>query len=143
MLPISKIPGNSDLSACFEIRRQVFIIEQQVPENLELDGLDTQADHYLIYADNNPIGTARVRFPSNTQAKIERVAILFPYRGKGFGRQLVDYILQDLRQQDTLKIVTLGAQLPVIPFYEKLGFIARGEVFLDANIEHRLMDLEL
>ena len=143
LVSIVTIAGNGDLSACFEIRRQVFIQGQQVPEELEIDGLDSQATHYLLQIESSPIGTARVRFPKNGQAKIERVAILPNYQGRGLGRTLMDFILRDLRLHNTLSTVVLGAQLQVIPFYEKLGFVAYGNVFLEANIEHRWMMLTL
>ena len=143
MVSIIKIAGGGDLRACFDIRRQVFILEQNVPEALEMDGLDPLATHYLLEVDNSPVGTARVRSPKEGQVKIERVAILPNHRGQRLGRQLMDYILNDLRPHANLKIVVLGAQLPVIPFYEKLGFIAYGDVFMDANIKHRWMKYKL
>lgn len=114
---------------------------QNIPENLEIDGLDVNASHYLIYIDDLPVGTARVRFTSLEVAKIERVAILAEYQGKGYGSQLMEFIIQDLRSQKTITKVLLGAQLPVINFYKSFGFIPFGEIFLDADIEHQMMEL--
>lgn len=137
-MSIVKIQGNKpDLAICHDIRHQVFIIGQNVPEELEIDGLDEEATHYLIYVNEIPIGTARVRLVKPDQAKIERVAILEPYRGQGYGSELINFIIDDLQQLENLRVILLGAQLTAIRFYEKLGFTAFGEVFFDAGIEHR------
>ena len=140
---VIKIKGHTDLTICFQIRHLVFIIGQNVPENLEIDGLDRQADHYLIYVNDIAIGTARVRLTTENKAKIERVAILPQYQDQGYGSELMRFIIADLRQQGNSNKVILGAQLKAISFYEKLGFTAFGAVFLDAGIEHRMMNLDL
>ncbi len=137
-MEIVKIQGNATgLAICHHIRHQVFVIGQNIPEDLEIDGLDPEATHYLVYVNEIPIGTARVRLVKPDQAKIERVAILEPYRGQGYGSELINFMIADLQQQENLSIILLGAQLTAIRFYEKLGFTAFGEVFLDAGIEHR------
>lgn len=136
--------GNEDLPACFTIRHKVFVIEQNVPLDLEMDGLDTQATHYLLMVDDHPAGTTRVRLINDGEtAKIERVAILGAYRGQGLGKRLMHRILDDLRANQTIKSVLLAAQLPVIPFYESFGLTVDGEVFLKDGIEHRMMCLIL
>jgi predicted GNAT family N-acyltransferase len=139
---VIKIKGHTDLTICFHIRNIVFILGQNVPENLEIDGLDGQADHYLIYVNDVAMGTARVRLTTENKAKIERVAILPEYQGHGYGSELVGFIIADLRQQGNSNKVILGAQLKAISFYQRLGFTAFGEVFLDAGIEHRMMNLD-
>lgn len=142
MARVVKIRGNTDLTICFQIRHIVFILGQNVPENLEIDGLDGQADHYLIYVNDIAIGTARVRLTTENKAKIQRVAILPKYQGHGYGSELMRFIIADLRQQGNSNKVMLGAQLKAISFYERLGFTAFGEVFLDAGIEHQMMNLD-
>lgn len=135
---IVKIHGNeADLTICYDIRRQVFIVGQNVPEELEIDGLDQEATHYLIYVNDLAIGTARVRLINPQEGKIERVAILESYQGQGYGSKLINFILKDLQEHTNVKLVILGAQLTALKFYQKLGFSTFGEVFLDAGIEHR------
>ena len=129
------------LELCLWVRRRVFIEEQGVPEPLDLDGLDDGAIHLLARRDGEPVGTLRLR-PSGSRAKVERVAVLAPLRDEGIGRALMDAVHQ-LARGEGLEVLELHAQVPVIGFYERLGYQAYGPVFLDANIEHRAMRLEL
>ena len=76
----------------------------------------------------------------NEYAHITRVAVLLGYRGKGAGLVVMHW-LQDMAKQIGRDGITLAAQTHAIGFYEKLGYVARGEIFLDAKIEHRWMDL--
>lgn len=129
-----------DFEKCLQIRRIVFIEGQNVQETLEIDGLDKESLQYMISADDIPIGTARVRFIHET-AKIERVAILGEYQGKGFGRQLMHFILEDIQRHAKTNSIVLGSQVHAVPFYEQLGFSVCSDVYLDANIPH--MDMKL
>jgi len=149
-------PGASDpetLSpsylACVEIRRKVFIDGQAVPVEIEFDGLDPQAVHFIAFGENEdedegasiPLGTARMR-TVNGAAKAERIAVLEEARGSGIGRALVESIESHARDQGLL-FVRLDAQLQAAGFYEKLGYLAEGEVFIEAGIDHRLMTKRL
>lgn len=131
--------------AVFSIRMVVFVEEQRVPPEEELDAFDLTAAHFLIRLrgslPDNPtgiIGTARLIDKGNGIGKIGRVAILREYRGHGAGKLLMQYIEEAAREQGYTRLI-LEAQCYAIPFYEKLGYIAEGDVFLDANIEHRFM----
>ncbi|HAC62920.1 MAG TPA: N-acetyltransferase [Cyanothece sp. UBA12306] len=144
MINITQINGNDDIANCLAIRHQVFVLGQNVPIDLEVDGLDSQATHFLLDLNHKPVGTARIRLIEEGQkVKIERVAILSLYRGQGLGKQLMQFILDNLRDNHTIQLAILAAQIQVIPFYESLGFIPYGEVFLDARIEHKMMSLIL
>jgi predicted GNAT family N-acyltransferase len=93
--------------------------------------------------DGRPVATGRlVLEDSDGRPHIGRVAVLPEHRGGGFGRAVMAS-LHDLARERGATAVTLAAQLHAIGFYEKLGYEARGEVFLDADIEHRWMDIEL
>jgi predicted GNAT family N-acyltransferase len=119
------------------IRRQVFVREQQVPEGLEWDGLDTEALHLLAEdADGAAIGTARL-LPSG---QIGRMAVLADHRRRGVGRALLLELLRIARAED-FPPVFLNAQTPVLPFYTGVGFAPEGEVFEEAGIPHRRMRL--
>ena len=126
----------------YSIRRRVFIEEQGVPEEMELDEFDLDARHALAYADSECIGTARlVTLPGNL-GRIGRMAVLPGYRGQGIGRELLKTLLKASRSQD-IKQIELHSQVSVIPFYEQFGFIAQGDVYDEADIPHRDMILRI
>lgn len=120
------------------IRRQVFQQEQGVSAELEFDGLDDGAAHLLAYDQTQAIGTARTRKLSDGKAKIERVAVLAAYRGRGIGRQIMVAAIEHLRSQG-VTAVKINAQLQVQNFYARLGFEAEGGVFEEAGISHITM----
>jgi predicted GNAT family N-acyltransferase len=118
------------------IRHAVFVVEQKVDAREEWDGADAQCHHALaVTADGEVIGTARMQ-PSG---KIGRVAVLQPWRGRGIGRQLMEYLLQVATRQG-LSRVYLNSQESAVVFYERLGFVCVGEPFVEANIPHRRME---
>ncbi len=147
-LRIERVPAElrdtdtaSAYRSCLEIRRIVFTEGQGVPLELEFDGLDDEAEHFLAWrlSEEPPIavGTARLRRVGDN-AKAERVAVLESERGGGVGRALMAAI-EARAQQLGLDAIILHAQLAVIPFYEELDYQARGEVFEEAGIDHRSM----
>lgn len=136
-----KITVTDDFPACAAIRRRVFIEEQNVPEELELDDRDTTAVHLLASRDGRPIGTARLLIEGET-AKIGRVALLPEERGTGAGAALMRAALDELRARG-VRTAKLGAQTYAIGFYEKLGFTAYGPEYDDAGIPHRDMSRAL
>lgn len=139
-IKILKLKPGADLEDCFMIRRKVFIEEQQVPEEEEMDGLDAEADQYLVLVDGRPAATARVRYPGGAKGKVERVAVLKEFRDLGLGRRIMDKMISDIITRKDVKEILLAAQTQVIGFYEKLGFTAYGDEFLDAGIPHFWMN---
>ncbi len=127
----------SDLPACHDIRRRVFIDEQRVPEHEEMDDLDAASTHLIACRDGRAIGTARLRSVDG-DAKAERVAVLSEQRERGVGRLLMQHLEIEARARGLRRMV-LNAHVSVIPFYERLGYVAEGERFLDAGIPHRRM----
>ena len=124
------------------IRKHVFIEEQGVPEDMELDEFDPLALHALAYLDSQAIGTARlVTMPGNI-GRIGRMAVLAAFRRGGVGTQLLRTLLQEAAFQKMMKI-ELHAQLSAIPFYEQFGFIAQGDIYDEAGIAHRDMILNI
>ena len=130
-----------DREACFAIRIAVFVDEQGVPREAELDSYEANAVHLLAEADGRPVGTMRWRAVPPATAKLERVAVLPQARGLGIGRALV---LEALRQVAAAGLgeAVLHAQTSAAPFYERLGFLAEGEPFEEEGIEHIRMRLE-
>lgn len=122
------------------IRFQVFVDEQQVPSSLEEDEWDNHADviHLLACSGEEAIGTARVRFPSETTAKLERLAILPSHRGQGIG-QLLMKKAETVALERGRKEMVLNAQVQALPFYRRLGYHEYGETFDDAGIPHKSM----
>lgn len=123
----------------------MFIVEQEVPEDLEIDGLDENCLHVLAEREEagawRPVGTARLRVTEDGVAKAERVAVDRQVRGLGVGWQLMRRLEKEAWSQGHRSVV-LGAQLSALPFYEKLGYQAYGGQFMDAGIPHRMMRLE-
>lgn len=122
------------------IRKRVFIEEQDVPEEMELDEHDPAALHALAYIGSQCIGTARLLTLPNNMGKIGRMAVLPAYRRQGIGKNLMGALLDRSKSQGITKL-KLHAQLTAIPFYEQFGFIAEGDVYNEAGIAHRDMIL--
>ncbi len=126
----------------FLVRQEVFILEQGVPAELELDEFDSLATHALVYQDARCIGTGRLVNLSAKQAQIGRMAVLAKFRGKGVGKQILRKLVDLAASQGAQRII-LHSQVSAIPFYENLGFQAQGDVYDEAGIPHRNMMLKL
>ena len=126
----------------YEIRKAVFIDEQKVPPHEELDGLDAGCIHFLIFVDEKAIGTGRLRYLNATTMKVERIAILKEFRGKGYGIDLMKAIEEKARIMK-MKTLSMNAQFYAKDFYEKLGYKAEGKTFEEAGIEHIKMTKEV
>jgi predicted GNAT family N-acyltransferase len=129
----------------YSIRKRVFIEEQGVPEEMELDEFDFHATHALAYADSECIGTARLVTLAGSVASIGRIgrmAVLASCRGHGTGKQLLEALLKTSASQG-IKQIELHAQVTVIPFYEQFGFVVQGDIYDEAGIPHRDMILRI
>ena len=126
----------------FLVRQEVFIREQGVPVELELDEFDPTAVHALAYQNTQCIGTGRLVDLGNGKAQIGRMAVLAKFRGKGVGKQILQKLVELAASQGAQEII-LHSQVSAIPFYEKLGFTAEGASYDEAGIPHRNMILTL
>ncbi len=124
----------------YPIRQAVFIQEQGVPEVMEIDELDPIAAHALAFLNTECVGTARLVTLNRTRCQIGRMAVLASYRKQGVGGQLLGALIEHGREQGMAEYL-LHAQLIAVPFYEKWGFVAQGEVYDEAGIPHRNMIL--
>lgn len=131
------------------IRFRVFVEEQHVPVEEEIDGFDERPGerddvvHVLVRLRGEPVATARLLIGHHEgYPHIGRVAVLAEHRRSGVGRVVMEALHEEARRRGE-RGVTLAAQLHAIPFYERLGYVARGPVYLDAGIEHRDMDFVL
>ena len=149
-LEIRRVETPADMDDALSIRRAVFIDEQNVSEEEEIDEHDRDGGwlgkvvQMTGYLDGKPVVTGRLMpdTGSDADAHIGRVAVVLELRGRGYGEQLMLALHDAARERDYSRL-RLGAQLHAIPFYERLGYIASGDVFLDADIEHRRMDILL
>ena len=124
-----------DKDALKQVREAVFVREQRVPVELEWDGLDDQCLHMLAEDhQGTPIGTGRLL----PDGHIGRMAVLREWRGRSVGSALLRALMDEGKKRGFLDLV-LAAQVQAMPFYEKAGFVAEGEVFDDAGIPHRNM----
>lgn len=137
-----EIGETRDIATCQALRRVVFIEEQGVSPQDEMDGRDGAARHLLARLDGAPIGTARL-LTEGPVGKIGRVCVRAEARGKGVGVALIRAAVEIFRSEPGVRKVKLGAQTHAMGFYAALGFEAVGEVYQDAGIPHRDMVLGL
>lgn len=128
-----------DLAALQNLRRQVFIVEQQVPEELEWDADDAVSVHALaLDAAGQPIGTGRLL----PDGHIGRMAVSAAWRRQGVGQAILHWLIDCARTRGDAA-VHLHAQTHALGFYARAGFIVHGAVFMEAGIPHRAMTLSL
>ena len=132
---IEKVSWQTHAAQLMAVRELVFIIEQEVPIELEWDGLDVGSQHLLaLNATGEAIGCARLLGDGN----IGRMAVLKPWRGLGVGGALLKAAIAYYQQQ-AMPVITLSAQVHAIAFYEKFGFKVSSEAYMDAGILHKDM----
>lgn len=125
-----------------QIRTHVFVEEQHVPANLEVDADEGKATYFVVYDAGLPVATARI-LPEGTGYHVQRVAVEKAYRKHGLGKMVLNAIIAYAREQN-VAFLKLGAQLQAIGFYKTLGFqLTDQPEFLDAGIRHREMQLQL
>ena len=123
-----------------EIRYTVFVREQNVDEAEEYDQYESGCPHFLAFANGTPAGTARWR-KTEKGFKLERFAVLEPFRKYGVGSALAKTVLAEILTIANGKPIYLHAQVQAIPFYQKLGFEPFGDEFIEAEIVHMAMKL--
>ncbi len=138
----------AEVADAFAVRHEVFVSEQGVPEHLERDAQDEEADHLVAYADGRPVGAGRlVVEPAGFEGAdprlgpvghLGRLAVRHEARGARLGAALVAAIETRARERG-LAVVALSSQTYAIPFYERLGYTAYGGEFDDAGLPHRWM----
>lgn len=133
----------ADRQKCFDIRRVVFIDEQNCPPELEWDEFEDSAVHFLALSGDDIIGTARMREierDGEPTAKLERFAILREFRGRGFGKLLVQATIDDASGRGYSRFF-LNAQEHLEGMYGSLGFKRAGDIFMEAGIPHLPMEM--
>lgn len=124
------------------VRFTVFVEEQRVPQDIELDAYDPTSLHALAWADQNVVGTGRLlpseRHDGRGVAHLGRMAVLRSWRGRGAGSAILRALVDAAQARGDAEVV-LAAQLHALDFYRAHGFAEEGEVFLEAGIAHRRM----
>ena len=137
-MKIRQAISSDEISACVMLRKAVFMAEQNVSLEEEIDGRDSEAIHFLGGAITAPQCVARVRLIDKT-AKIERVCVALKRRRTGLGTALMQHIHLALACDPKVERFKLEAQTQALKFYEKLGYVVEGDEFQDAGIAHFMM----
>ena len=137
---VKLITTQEELQKAFEIRKVVFVDEQNVPMEEELDQYEPESTHFIAYIDGVPCGACRWRY-TNEGVKLERFAVLKEYRGKKVGAALVQATLDNIKSDPNYKgqKLYLNSQVDAVFLYEKFGFVEEGEMFLECDIKHMKM----
>jgi len=116
------------------IRFEVFVREQRVPAEIELDDMDAKCLHALAFHQEKAVGTGRLL----PDGHIGRMAVLKPYRGKGVGAAMLERLIEAARARGDRE-VALSAQVHAVPFYRAHGFVEEGAEYEEAGIVHQAM----
>lgn len=131
-IKVSKVNNPQLLETVFAIRREVFVVEQHCPPELEWEH-EEESHHFLATIDGEPAGACRWRKTDNGY-KLERFAVLKQHRGQGIAHTMVTTTLSDLPAD--ADYIYLNAQIDAMPLYEKSGFEKTGPQFEEAGIQH-------
>jgi predicted GNAT family N-acyltransferase len=144
MIKVRKVNSPSDIDSIHSIRYAVFVEEQNVPLELEMDEWDHHPDTIFLLAEDGEakVGCLRLRPYEERVAKIERVAVVQEYRGRKIG-QLMMHAAEQIAAQSGYGKIKLNAQEHAKEFYLKLGYLPVGVPFVEAGIPHIAMEKEL
>lgn len=135
---VRRVVTAGELLDAYAVRRNVFVVEQQVPASIERDDLDDAASHVVAYLDGVAAGTGRL-VVSGDVGRVGRMAVRAPARRAGIGAAILRE-LESIAVDRGCKIIELHAQRHAAIFYQSLGYAAYGEPFVEAGIEHVRMN---
>ncbi|MCD5324652.1 MULTISPECIES: GNAT family N-acetyltransferase [Pontibacillus] len=138
---IEHVTTKQQLEDAYSVRKKVFVEEQNVSIEEEMDEFDEVATHFAGYAEGAPVSASRLRFVEE-YAKLERICILKTFRGEGYGKQMILH-MEEYAKEKGYKKSKLNAQIQALGFYESLGYKVVSEEFMDAGIPHVTMIKEL
>ena len=140
-MTVKIVETQKELEDAYSVRKTVFVDEQDVPLDEEIDAYEDEAEHFVMYHEGSPIAAGRFRFVDG-YGKVERVCVLQEARKTGAGKAIMNAIEKYAREKDIHKL-KLNAQTHAIPFYAGLGYEIVSEDFMDAGIPHKTMVKEL
>jgi predicted GNAT family N-acyltransferase len=123
----------NDFASIREVRETVFIGEQRVPRALEFDARDPLCRHVLVFDGDSAVGTGRLDLDYG--GKVGRVAVVASHRRRGVGTAIMERLHAIARERQQPRL-WCHAQLTAVPFYERLGYVRSGAVFVEAGIDH-------
>jgi predicted GNAT family N-acyltransferase len=138
MLRIELLPWERARELASPIRFEVFVREQRVPAEIELDDMDARCIHAVALLEELPVGTGRLL----PDGHIGRMAVLKAHRNKGVGAAMLERLIEAARERGDRE-VALSAQVHAVAFYRAHGFVAEGEEYEEAGIAHQAMRLSL
>ena len=141
-LEVKLVVTESELEQAIAVRFRVFVTEQSIPPEEELDAADATATHAIALFQGKVVGTGRLVLNDSSQAHIGRMAVDAAWRRKGVGARILEFLEQSARSQG-LKRCVLHAQEYVKSFYAAHGYQEHGEPFLEVGIPHVEMRKEL
>lgn len=138
---VKKVTSKKELDDAFYVRKLVFVKEQQVPMEIEIDEFEQEAIHFVGYLDDTPIAASRLRWVDQF-GKLERLCVIKKYRGQQFGTEMIKGMEAEVVEHgyDHTK---LHAQTQAIEFYKQLGYEIHSDQFLEAGIPHVVMIKQL
>lgn len=136
-IDVQIVSNDQQLKDAYDVRKKVFVDEQHVPLEEEIDHLETEATHFVLYQNQEPIGAGRIRFVDK-YGKVERICVLKDSRVNGAGKALINKIESYAKSQG-INLLKLNAQIQALPFYTKLGYEVVSDEFFEAGIPHKQM----
>jgi predicted GNAT family N-acyltransferase len=134
VVKIELMPWQRARAHAARIRFAVFVEEQGVPRELELDKRDEDCEHAVAFAGGSAVATARLL----PDGHIGRMAVLKPWRGRGVGSAILARLVERARERGDKEVI-LSAQVHATAFYRAHGFVEEGAEYLEAGIPHRDM----
>jgi predicted GNAT family N-acyltransferase len=134
---IKLVENKQEMDHAYHVRMTVFVEEQKVPPEEEIDEYDKTAIHFIGYIDRQPSAASRLRF-ADDYGKLERICVMKEHRGKHFGQQIISRMEETIRAKGYKK-AKLNAQTHAEGFYGKLGYKTVSGKFMDAGIPHVTM----
>ncbi|MEH7238290.1 GNAT family N-acetyltransferase [Bacillus sp. JJ1562] len=131
------VTNNKELDDAFTVRKVVFVDEQNVPLEEEIDQFEDEATHIVLYDNNEPVGAGRFRVLDG-YGKVERICVLASHRKKGAGNVIMQR-MEDISKERGISKLKLNAQTHAENFYKKLGYETVSCLFMDAGIPHVTM----
>lgn len=137
---VIKAKTEEERNKAFEIREEVFVVEQQVAAEEEFDEFEDESHHFAALDEHDEsIGSARWRF-TDKGIKLERFTVKKSYRGKGLGTAIVQAVMDDIAElAEPGTYLYMHSQLDAVPLYAKFGFEKKGDQFDECGIMHYLM----
>jgi predicted GNAT family N-acyltransferase len=130
-----EVTGQNQYEDALLVRKEVFVEEQEVPIELEVDEFEENSFHFVVYDQEEPIAAGRLRPLEKEMAKVERICVKKSYRGSGIGKLIMEKI-EETAKHKGISTLKLNAQTHAEKFYELLGYETYSDIFMDAGIPH-------